>query len=115
MLRKVLHATVSALLLAGGLLGAWAVVAGRPAPSEQELPGPRPVPVRTVLLAPRDVPRDLSAIGTLKAAREALHRLHARVADEQRTDTGTIVLVEKLRATPKLYPRRPGEPKREPL
>lgn len=72
MLRKVLHATVSALLLAGGLLGAWAVVAGRPAPSEQELPGPRPVPVRTVMLAPQDVPRDLSAIGTLKAGREAL-------------------------------------------
>ncbi|MEC8493778.1 MAG: HlyD family efflux transporter periplasmic adaptor subunit, partial [Planctomycetota bacterium] len=72
MLRKVLHASVSALLLAGGLLGAWAVVAGRPAPSEQELPGPRPIPVRTVLLAPRDVPRELSAIGTLRANREAL-------------------------------------------
>ena len=57
----------SALLLAGGLLGAWAVVAGRPAPSEQELPGPRPVPVRTVLLAPRDGPQGLPAIGTLKA------------------------------------------------
>lgn len=71
MLRKLLHASASVLLLAGGLLGAWAVVAGRPAPGEQELPGPRPVPVRTVLLAARDVPRELSTVGTLQAGREA--------------------------------------------
>jgi 16S rRNA (guanine527-N7)-methyltransferase len=48
-------------------------------------------------------------------AKQALHHLHCRVVQLQRTPTGTIVIIEKQRATPKLYPRRPGEPKRSPL
>lgn len=48
-------------------------------------------------------------------AKAALHALHAAVIAVDRTPTGTIVAVEKRRTTPKLYPRRPGEPKRNPL
>jgi len=48
-------------------------------------------------------------------AKQALHLLHARVTQQVRSDTGTIVAIEKLRRTPKLYPRKPGEPKRAPL
>lgn len=48
-------------------------------------------------------------------AEAALRTLHASVADLVRTPTGTIVVIEKRSATPKLYPRRPGEPHRAPL
>jgi 16S rRNA (guanine527-N7)-methyltransferase len=48
-------------------------------------------------------------------AKQALHHLHCRVIDTHRTPTGTIVAIEKQRQTPRLYPRRPGEPKRRPL
>lgn len=48
-------------------------------------------------------------------SKQALHRLHCTVTDTTRTPTGTIITVEKLRSTPRLYPRRPGEPKRDPL
>jgi 16S rRNA (guanine527-N7)-methyltransferase len=55
------------------------------------------------------------AAGEIEEASEALRRLHAEVVESTRTPTGTIVLVEKLRRTAKIYPRRPGEPKRAPL
>jgi 16S rRNA (guanine527-N7)-methyltransferase len=48
-------------------------------------------------------------------ARQALHLLHARVAETLMTPTGVIVVVEKQRKTPRAYPRPPGEPKRAPL
>ena len=48
-------------------------------------------------------------------ARNALHRLHAAVETVLPTPTGRLVVVRKQRATPKIYPRRPGEPKRDPL
>ena len=48
-------------------------------------------------------------------ARAALHALHAKVVETRRTATGTIVIIEKARRTGKMYPRRPGEPKRAPL
>lgn len=51
----------------------------------------------------------------ITAAKKALHMLHCAVVGTQRTPTGTIVMIEKLRPTPRLYPRRPGEPKRAPL
>ena len=51
----------------------------------------------------------------IDAAKEALYRLHSRVIDTHRTASGTIVVIEKDRRTPKIYPRRPGEPKRIPL
>jgi len=55
------------------------------------------------------------AAGEVEASRQALHRLHAGVLDMLRTPTGTIVIVEKRRPTPRQYPRAPGEPKRKPL
>lgn len=48
-------------------------------------------------------------------AKGALHLLHAHVVGTERTPTGTIVLIEKTRTTPRKYPRKPGEPKRSPL
>ena len=51
----------------------------------------------------------------LSQAKQALHLLHCQPLGTVRTPTGTIVIVQKLRRTPKLYPRRPGEPKRVPL
>jgi 16S rRNA (guanine527-N7)-methyltransferase len=51
----------------------------------------------------------------IEEAGEALRLLHGEVVETSRTPTGTIVLIEKLRRSAKLYPRRPGEPKRAPL
>ncbi|MEC9373706.1 MAG: 16S rRNA (guanine(527)-N(7))-methyltransferase RsmG [Planctomycetota bacterium] len=51
----------------------------------------------------------------LEEARGALHRLHAVCAGIVETPTGRIVVLEKARATPRIYPRRPGEPQRAPL
>lgn len=51
----------------------------------------------------------------IEEAKRALHLMHAKVIDQVSTTTGRIVVIEKLRRTPKLYPRRPGEPKRAPL
>lgn len=51
----------------------------------------------------------------LAEAKQALHMLHATVAGVVPTPTGRIVVVEKRRATPRTYPRRPGEPARAPL
>lgn len=48
-------------------------------------------------------------------AKQALYRLHAQVAGMHRTATGTVVVLEKMRPTPRAYPRLPGEPKRRPL
>ncbi len=51
----------------------------------------------------------------IEQAKRALRLLHCRVAVSARTPTGTTVVLEKLRPTPKRYPRRPGEPRRAPL
>ncbi|MFI4896833.1 MAG: 16S rRNA (guanine(527)-N(7))-methyltransferase RsmG [Phycisphaerales bacterium JB059] len=51
----------------------------------------------------------------LAEAKGALHLLHAAHAGTAPTGTGRIVVLEKQRPTPKLYPRRDGEPKRAPL
>lgn len=51
----------------------------------------------------------------IETAKQALYHLHAAVVDVQRTPTGSIVIIEKRRKTPRLYPRSPGEPKRRPL
>jgi len=51
----------------------------------------------------------------LHEAGPALHRLLAQHAGTLDTPTGRIVVVRKLRPTPKAYPRRDGEPKRDPL
>ncbi len=51
----------------------------------------------------------------IEQSRQAAHLLHCHIAETHRTETGTIVVVEKLRRSPKIYPRRPGEPNRAPL
>jgi 16S rRNA (guanine527-N7)-methyltransferase len=51
----------------------------------------------------------------LDEAQTALHRLHLAPAGIIQTPTGRIVAREKQRPTPRMYPRRPGEPKRDPL
>lgn len=51
----------------------------------------------------------------LAEAKGALHLLHCRHAGTVETPTGRIVVIEKLRRTPKVYPRGNGEPKRRPL
>lgn len=48
-------------------------------------------------------------------SRDALRMLHADVTQTIDTPTGCIVIAQKLQSTPRLYPRRPGEPKRMPL
>lgn len=48
-------------------------------------------------------------------AKRALHTLHTPVAGVIDTPTGKIVVLDKHRKTPAAYPRRPGDPKREPL
>lgn len=45
----------------------------------------------------------------------ALHLLHAATAGIVETPTGRLVVLEKLRPTPRAYPRKSGEPKRAPL
>lgn len=51
----------------------------------------------------------------LESAKAALHLLLCAHAGTIETPTGRIVVLEKLRATPKAYPRGNGEPKRKPL
>ncbi len=51
----------------------------------------------------------------LAQAKQALHLLHAAHAGTVETPTGKVVVIEKLRRTPRVYPRRDGEPKRAPL
>lgn len=51
----------------------------------------------------------------LSEAKQALHLLHAAHAGTVDTPTGKVVVLEKLRRTPRDYPRRDGEPKRAPL
>ena len=56
-----------------------------------------------------------SAKSEIKQAKRAMHLLHCHVSNTVKTPTGTVVVIEKLRECPKLYPRRPGEPRRSPL
>lgn len=51
----------------------------------------------------------------LLEAKQTLHMLHAAHAGTVDTPTGRLVVIEKLRDTPKMYPRADGEPKRSPL
>ncbi len=55
------------------------------------------------------------ATGEIKEAKRALHLLHSHVVDAVTTPTGTVVIIEKARTTPKVYPRKPGEAKKTPL
>ncbi|MCK4872082.1 MAG: 16S rRNA (guanine(527)-N(7))-methyltransferase RsmG [Phycisphaerales bacterium] len=51
----------------------------------------------------------------LAEARGALDTLGLAHVETVPTPTGRVVVLEKQRKTPRLYPRRPGEPKRVPL
>lgn len=51
----------------------------------------------------------------LAEAKEALHQLKAVHAATVDTPTGKIIVLEKRSATPKMYPRRDGEPSRSPI
>ncbi len=51
----------------------------------------------------------------LLEAKPALHKLHSAHVQTIPTPTGRIVVIEKQRKTPRIYPRTPGEPKRRPL
>lgn len=51
----------------------------------------------------------------LEEAKRALGLLQARHEDTLETPTGRIVVLSKVQATPRKYPRRSGEPKRDPL
>ena len=51
----------------------------------------------------------------LIAAKAALHMLLSAHAGTLDTPTGRIVVLEKMRPTPKAYPRGNGDPKRKPL
>jgi len=51
----------------------------------------------------------------LEEARHALAELRAVHAGTLQTPTGRIVILTKHSATPRRYPRRPGEPKNNPL
>jgi 16S rRNA (guanine527-N7)-methyltransferase len=51
----------------------------------------------------------------IEESKRALHLLHAHVIDSIATPTGTLVIIQKMRKTPRNYPRAPGEPKRSPL
>ncbi|MGP1345851.1 MAG: 16S rRNA (guanine(527)-N(7))-methyltransferase RsmG [Phycisphaerales bacterium] len=51
----------------------------------------------------------------LAEAKQALHLLHAHHIATIDTPTGKIVVLEKMRKTPALYPRKPGEARRRPL
>lgn len=55
------------------------------------------------------------ATAEVEEARVALYKLHSHAVETVRTPTGTIVVIQKMRKTPRLYPRRPGEPKRDPI
>jgi 16S rRNA (guanine527-N7)-methyltransferase len=51
----------------------------------------------------------------LAEAGEALHQLKAVHAATVNTPTGRVIVLEKRSATPKMYPRRDGEPARAPI
>jgi len=51
----------------------------------------------------------------LLEAKAALRMLGLSHAGTHETPTGRIVALEKVRPTPRTYPRRPGEPKRAPI
>ncbi len=51
----------------------------------------------------------------LADAGPALEAMHATHVGTVETPTGRVVVLEKIRSTPRAYPRRDGEPKRSPL
>jgi 16S rRNA (guanine527-N7)-methyltransferase len=95
------------------LRGAFDVVVARAV-------GPLPVLIELTVPLAREGGLVLAIKGAkaaqeIAASKAALHALHAAVIDTLPTPTGTIVVIEKLRKTPRIYPRAAGEPTRRPL
>ncbi|MEM1449603.1 MAG: efflux RND transporter periplasmic adaptor subunit [Planctomycetota bacterium] len=70
--RFLAHGLLALLLLGLGGLAALGILRSAPPAAELDLPGPQPVPVETLVLAPRSVPRPVRLVGTLRAAREVV-------------------------------------------
>ena len=83
-------------------------VVGRRFSSQRILPFAR-VGGHVIAIKGEQAPREI------KESDRALRLLYAEIIGYERTTTGTLVTIEKADKTPKKYPRRPGEPKREPL
>jgi 16S rRNA (guanine527-N7)-methyltransferase len=66
-------------------------------------------PGRVLLIKGQKAPEEL------EEAKQALYLLHTTHTGTVETPTGRIVVLEKARKTPRIYPRREGEPKRQPL
>ncbi|MCH2135750.1 MAG: 16S rRNA (guanine(527)-N(7))-methyltransferase RsmG [Phycisphaerales bacterium] len=81
-----------------------------------------PMPVLLELALPLVVPdgyllaiKGQRAHEEIDASRNALRQLRASVETTHRTATGTIVVVRRDGPIPRRFPRRPGEPGRQPL
>ena len=70
--RFLIHAVLALALLAAAGWATVGILRSTPPASEILLPGPRPVPVETLVLEPRAVERPISLVATLRAAREVV-------------------------------------------
>ncbi len=89
-------------------VGSLAVLAELTAPLAR-VPGEGEAPSRVVLIKGQRAGEELAE------AKAALHMLHVTHAGTMDTPTGKLVILEKQRKTPGRYPRREGEPNRQPL
>ncbi len=80
------------------------------APSEAKTPDATPTPGGNILLIKGE-----KAEEELADAKQALHLLHTAHVTTVDTPTGKIVVLEKQRRTPRVYPRRAGDAARSPL
>jgi len=97
----------------GGGRDGWDVVTARAVaklPVLLELALPLVTPDGLLLAIKGDTAHD-----EIEASAKALRVLHASVELTQRTATGTVVVVRRNGPIPRDYPRRPGEPGRQPL
>lgn len=101
MLRTLTQILIVVSLLALGGWVALQVVEGRPAAPEQELPGPRPVPVESIEVLRGPVPRTVELQGSLAASRRFLvaselggriAALHPGLRPGQRIQEGDLLL-----------------------
>ena len=51
----------------------------------------------------------------IEDSKKALQVLKAEVESINRTETGTVLVIRKMGATPSIYPRLAGDPKRQPI
>ena len=58
--RLLVHAALALVVLGLGAVATVAILQSRPPAAELDLPGPRPVPVDTLVLEARSVPRPIA-------------------------------------------------------